>query len=144
MKKLSFLATAVGVALVSSAASADPYLGGKLGYSSLSNSCYAGAACDDSSFAGGVYAGYDFNRVFALEVGYDYLGDFKSAYRDNATTVTIDDDMTAYSLAPKLSVPIYNVDIFAKIGAAKIDHKSVDDAGPAEAVWEQKWHLPII
>lgn len=127
MKKLSFIATALSVAIVSSATSADPYVGGKLGYTSLSNACYTGSPCDDDSFAGGIYAGYNFTDMLSLEAGYDYLGDFKTAYQDNGSIATIDDNMTAYTLAPKVTFPIDNLDLFLKLGAAKIDYKNVDD-----------------
>lgn len=105
-------------------AQAEPYLGAKVGYTWLEGSCVGDNSCSDNDLAGGVYGGYNFSDMFALEAGYDLLGDFDTASGLNR----LDDKMTALTLAPKLSFPLNDqFDLYGKLGAAWVDYDDVDD-----------------
>lgn len=81
MKKIALCATVVVSSLFAmNSAQAAPkegfYAGGKIGYSNLS-AAWSGDTSDDISsggVGGGVFGGYQFNRVIAVEGGFDYLG----------------------------------------------------------------------
>jgi OOP family OmpA-OmpF porin len=109
------------------AAETEMYLGGKLGNTWLDDSCYVGSSCDDSSLSGGIYLGHNYSEHLGVELGLDMLGSFTSSFNDNGTAAVIDDDAHAVSLAPKLSLPLDEVSLFAKLGAAHVDYGHVDD-----------------
>lgn len=60
----------------------DFYIGAKTGGAIYDNACGKGStSCDDeTSFSGGVYAGYQLSDMFALEGGYTYLGGPSAKY----------------------------------------------------------------
>lgn len=118
MKKLVMLASTLLV-LSPQLAQAEAYIGGKLGYSWLDGSCTVDNSCSDDGGAGGIYAGYNFTDILGLEAGYDYLGDFDAG--------PFDDSMKAFTLAPKLTIPVNDFDIYAKLGAARVDYNDIDD-----------------
>jgi OOP family OmpA-OmpF porin len=127
MKKLALLASSLAV-FSAHAVSSDVYLGGKLGNSWLDDSCFASSPCDDSSFGGGIFAGYNFSETYALEAGYDYLGGFESNFQNGATVATIDDSARAFTLAPKFTLALdEGLSLFAKLGAARVDYQDVND-----------------
>jgi OOP family OmpA-OmpF porin len=122
MKKLVMLASTLLV-LSPQVVQAEAYIGGKLGYTWLEGSCETDSSCSDDGGAGGIYGGYNFTDMFALEAGYDYLGDFKTA----TATTPLDDTMKAFTLAPKFTIPMGSFDLFGKIGAAWVDYGDVSD-----------------
>lgn len=93
LKKLSLVLTAAGLLCSASAyatASDGFYLGLQLGeadanYSNSSSglndfygySSLPGASVDNQEFAGRAYLGYQFNKFFATELGYSYLGNYE-------------------------------------------------------------------
>ncbi|WP_413285231.1 OmpA family protein [Vibrio sp. MA40-2] len=117
MKKLVTLASTLLV-LSPQLAQAEAYIGGKVGHSWLEGSCPTDSSCSDDDFAGGIYGGYDFSDTFGLEVGFDYLGDFATE---------INDSMKAFTVAPKFMIPVGDLDLFGKIGTARIDYGDVND-----------------
>ncbi|WP_375752516.1 outer membrane beta-barrel protein [Vibrio sp. HN007] len=123
MKKVVVAVSSL-LALSPLAVNAEVYLGGKLGNSWLDDACLVGSPCDDSSFGGGIYGGYNFTDNFGLEAGFDRLGSFESNF---AGPKTLDDKITALSLAPKFTLPLDDLSLFAKLGAAKVDYDSIDD-----------------
>lgn len=128
MKKLAVLTSSLMV-LMPQVVSAEVYLGGKLGQTWLNDSCSvsASSSCDDDAFGGGLYAGYDFNDIFALEAGYDIFGDFKSNFTHVGNNYVVDDTLKAFTLAPKLSIPMGSWDLFAKVGGAWVDYDDNND-----------------
>ncbi|MBD1559062.1 OmpA family protein [Vibrio sp. S9_S30] len=107
-------------------ASSQVYLGGKVGASSLSNSCAVATGCDDDSSAWGVYLGYQLLDNVALELGYDDYGQFNSSYDNNGSLTNLEGSMTAITFAPKFSISLgEDVDFFSKIGAG---YSSYDEA----------------
>lgn len=127
MNRLTIVACLASLA--SPVANAEFYLGGKIGQTWLDDSCKSGRQCDDESFGGGIYVGYDLFDNFAVEVGYDYLGDFESSFPKG----DIDDDVKAFTLAPKFHIPVSSFDLFAKFGAAWMSHGDADDLAPMAA-----------
>lgn len=113
---------AAAIILIGSAFSnvtfANIYLGGKLGYNSLSDACYLDKPCDENSFAASMHLGYKFNKYFAAEYGVDYLGDFEANF-NNDDQNAINGELWALTLAPKLNLPLTNYwNLFAKVGGA--------------------------
>ncbi|WP_434360604.1 OmpA family protein [Parasalinivibrio latis] len=94
------------------------YLGGRFGVSHLSdNACNGAAQCDKKDIAGGVIAGYDFNKIFGLEATYDYLGHFKGTFDNGA--VTQKGDLTEATFGPRISLPITDAtSLYVKGGAS--------------------------
>jgi len=104
-----------------SAANASPYIGASIGQATFDNasgsmdsSLVSGSAPlelqDDSSLAGKLYAGYQFNEYFALEGslgGYDAL---------DGDLVTVG-DMMFFAIQPKVILPVgERFNLFAKAG----------------------------
>lgn len=118
MKKQILIVTAI-LGVMPHLAMAEVYLGGKMGYSILQNSCKVDNKCDDDSFAGGVYAGYNGNDYLGIEAGYDWLGSFKSDL--NTGSMVNEFDVKAFTLAPRLRYPLGAASIYAKLGVAFLD-----------------------
>ena len=118
------LAVVVSSALVFASvnANANFYIGGKVGKSWLDDACTSITAdCDDESVALGLLGGYEFLDWFALEAGYDHLGDF------NVDGIS-DDSISAWTLAPKFTWHFSeSAGLYAKVGAARVDYGSADD-----------------
>lgn len=106
-----------------SAANANPYIGASIGQATFDNasgsmdsSLVSGSAPlelqDDSSLAGKLYAGYQFNEYFALEGslgGYDAL---------DGDLVTVG-DMKFLAIQPKVILPVgERFNLFAKAGVS--------------------------
>lgn len=106
-----------------SAANANPYIGASIGQATFDNasgsmdsSLVSGSAPlelqDDSSLAGKLYAGYQFNEYFALEGslgGYDAL---------DGDLVTVG-DMKFLAIQPKVILPVgERFSVFAKAGVS--------------------------
>ncbi|WP_051686478.1 MULTISPECIES: outer membrane beta-barrel protein [Vibrio] len=117
--------TVVAVALLTacSIANANPYVGGSIGQAkfdhanaSLNSAIMSGSEAlemqDDSSLAGKIYAGYQFNQYFALEGaigGYDAL---------DGDIVTVG-DMKFVAFQPKAILPLTDrFSLYAKAGIA--------------------------
>ncbi|MBD0784954.1 OmpA family protein [Vibrio sp. Y2-5] len=121
MKKLAVLIS-MSLAVGSTAALAEVYVGGKIGTSWLDDACLAGDVCDDD---GGVtlggYLGYQAYDWLSFELGYDYLGKFSGTGLD-------DDSVTAITLAPRFSLPLNDdVALYLKAGGAYAEYGSKDD-----------------
>lgn len=84
MNTLTKIASVAGLALVCSAASAEPYIGvaGGMGYTNATTKIseqtgYSAVGTkDDSKAAVSIYAGYAFTRTLAFEVGYTDFGKY--------------------------------------------------------------------
>ncbi|CAH0526310.1 Outer membrane protein A [Allocatenococcus thiocycli] len=121
MNKVAIAVAAVvagGSALLNTA-QAEMYIGGKVGMSTLDDACYLNSPCDDEAFAAGMHVGYGFNEYFDLEYGVDFLGNYEANFKTAAGANTIDGDLWAMTLAPKLNLPLSDdFNLFAKIGGA--------------------------
>lgn len=117
---------AIGTGLAMSTASADPYIGAKLGYAWIDDVCYQ-ESCSDDDLGAGLFLGYDFTDYFSLEAGYDYLGQYESSFKDGSRFS--EHTLSAYTLTPKGSYPINEkLDLFAKAGIAYLDYSDQNDS----------------
>lgn len=147
MKKIAItVATVLVGSVVSNVALADTYIGGKLGYKTLSDSCSLDSPCDNDSFAAGAHIGYNFNEYVAAEYGVDYLGSF-TAHLKKAGLNTVDGELWALTLAPKFNLPLTDSwNLFAKVGAAYMmagDEKDFVPTGSLGAEYQinNNWSL---
>ncbi len=149
MNKVAIAVAAVvagGSALLNSA-QAEMYIGGKVGMSTLDDACYLNSPCDDEAFAAGVHVGYGFSDYFDLEFGTDFLGNYEGNFKSGNGVNTIDGDLWAVTLAPKLNLPLSDsFNLFAKIGGAYMmsgDEKDIVPTGSlgAEYALNRNWSL---
>ncbi|WP_198517282.1 OmpA family protein [Vibrio sp. HA2012] len=128
MKKLAVAISAILGMSVSSLASADFYLGGKLGQTWLDDNCSVSSPCDDDSISGGIFAGYDLEENIALEAGYDRLGNFESNFTDGSSSIELDGNLDILTLAPKFHMALTdNLEAYLKLGLAWINYDNYDD-----------------
>ena len=91
------------------------YIGGSIGQSRAKDVCsdanlFGGAAnCDDKDTAWRVFGGYQFNRNFAVELGYHDLG--------KASIPARKIDSTAWEAVGVGSIPLGPVSLYGKLGA---------------------------
>ncbi len=118
MKKLAAVISAS--LLMASAAQAEVYLGGKMGKSWLEDACVAGQPCDKDDITLGGYVGYEFNDYFAVEAGYDNVGNFDKT--------SFDGHVDAITLAPKFTLPLTeDIAVYGKVGGAYVMFDGKDD-----------------
>lgn len=127
MKKLAVaIAVAVACGGAVSTVSAETYLGGKIGYAWVDDSCVSGFDCEDDSVGLGAFLGYNFTDYLGIEGGYDFLGEYQTSFA--GSTSSSKDNLHAFSVAPKLTYPINDqVSIFGKVGAAYMDLGDAND-----------------
>lgn len=107
------------------AASVGPYVGASAGVTSFNVDCSPGVSCDDSATGYKLYAGYNFDHQFGVEV--DYL-DFGNATWSVSGIKALDLSATAVGAAG-----VFNFDInrqwsgAVKLGLAQV---SLDGTGP--------------
>ncbi|GAL32206.1 outer membrane protein A precursor [Vibrio maritimus] len=132
MRKTVVAASIFGALTAAAPTFADSgaYLGARIGGSQLSDACnVSGAPCTDSAFGAGLFGGYDWNEYFALELTYEWLGSYETSFVDGTNSRVQDGNMSAVTLAPKLSYP-FNDEwaVFGKIGGAYAMYKDVKEA----------------
>ncbi|CAM2981884.1 outer membrane beta-barrel protein [Vibrio mytili] len=147
MKKIAIaVATVLAGGVMSNVALADTYIGGKIGYNNLDDSCYLSKPCDDDSFAASLHLGYSFNDYIDAEYGVDYLGDFTGTF-DKAGKNTVDGDLWALTLAPKFNLPLTDsFNLFAKVGAAYMiagDEKDFVPTGSLGAEYQLNYNWSL-
>ena len=102
------------------------YMGGSIGQAGYKHTCDgapAGITCDNSDTAARVFAGYQFTRSFAMELGYHNLGS-ASARGSGPAGVTETADISAIDFTYVGSWPIANrFSLLARRGAyfGKVD-----------------------
>ncbi|MEF1210950.1 OmpA family protein [Vibrio alginolyticus] len=118
MKKLAAVISAS--LLMASAAQAEVYVGGKMGKSWMEDACVAGQACDKDDSTLGAFVGYEMNKYFAVEAGFDNIGDFNQT--------SFGGHVEAITLAPKFSLPITeDIALYGKVGGAYVMFDGKDD-----------------
>ncbi|MCG9726008.1 OmpA family protein [Vibrio brasiliensis] len=122
MKKLAAVISA-SLLLASAPSMAELYVGGKVGKSWLDDACTTATAnCDDDASTAGAFVGYEMWDFLSIEGGYDYLGKF-------TTDGLNDDKVEAFTLAPKLNLPITNdISLYGKFGGAYVKYGNKEDA----------------
>lgn len=130
MKKLALLVSAALLSggMASNAIAQQTYVGAKVGTTWIDDGCDQSSPCDDDTYGVGLYLGYDFSDYVALELGYNYLGEFKTNINKGGANYFSEQKLTALSLAPKFSLPLNEkFDLFAKIGGAYMDFGDDND-----------------
>lgn len=121
MNKLAVIISAA-LAMASTTAIADVYVGGKIGASWLDDACLDNTVCEENSNPTlGAYLGYQAYDWLALELGYDSLGDFTGAGLN-------DQHVDAITFAPKFNFSVSEaLALYVKAGGAYVDYGSKDD-----------------
>lgn len=115
--------------LLAATAHAEVYLGGSIGQAQFKNIDFSADApgysgsqsydLDESSLAGSIFGGYNFNRYIAVEAT---LGGFDAIDKDKFSI----GDMMYFAVQPKLSLPVTsNFNIFAKAGLAYVNAETI-------------------
>lgn len=105
------------------------YMGGSIGQAAYKHTCDgapAGITCDNSDTAARVFAGYQFTRSFAMEIGYHNLGTV-AARGSGPAGVTETAELSAIDFAYVGSWPIANrFSLLARLGLylGKVDAKA--------------------
>jgi OOP family OmpA-OmpF porin len=114
----AFAIAAAGLALPASAQMSTPswssvYLGASLGSADLDADCGGVVSCDTKDSSWRVFAGYQFNRHFAAELGYANLGE---ANFDFGPGDRITAEATAFDLSAVGMLPVGPVSIYGRLG----------------------------
>lgn len=104
----------VTVALTDSALADDLYLGATIGSSSLD--LPSTSPVDDRATGWKVFGGYEFGNSIAVEAGYADLGNFDGSETFGGVIDELDVDISGIDLFVVGSMPLGQVDAFAKIG----------------------------
>jgi opacity protein-like surface antigen len=111
---LARLAFAIAT-LAASAACAQPYIGLSVSEAKYRNACAgaaAGITCDSSDNGAKFFGGYASTPNFAVEAGYNFLGNVAASTSENA-------ELSAFDLSAIGSWPIGNrVALFGRVGVA--------------------------
>ena len=83
---------------------------------------------DDSSVGFNAGGGYRFNKWLAIDAAYWDLGEFKSDDLDNGDKIKY--ETTAFTLGGMVSVPLWILDIYGRLGAAytDVDSRFISDS----------------
>ena len=131
MKQRTLIAAAGVLALTSFGAHAQTpapqltmdsgfYLGAGAGRAHLDVNCTS--ACETRDTAWGVYAGYQFNRYFAIEAGYNDFGTMTTAATLFGVTANIRQSTTVWEVDALAIAPVSDkFSMFAKIGMYRYD-----------------------
>ena len=99
--------------------STGAYVGASIGQSRAKDFCddSGGFSCDDNDTAWKAFAGYQFNRHFAAEVGYTNLGEVSASGVITGVSVRGTIEATAFELVGVGSVPVMDrLSLYAKLG----------------------------
>jgi OmpA-OmpF porin, OOP family len=93
------------------------YVGGSIGQTDVKDGCTGlnvpGVSCDDEDTSWKIFGGYQFNRNFALELGYVDLGEVKASGPGGTATI----EATAFELVGVGMLPLANnFSLYGKIG----------------------------
>jgi OOP family OmpA-OmpF porin len=107
------------------------YVGGSIGQTDVKDGCTGisdipGLSCDDEDTSWKIFGGYQFNRNFALEVGYVDLGEVTA----NGLGVNASIEATGFELVGVGMLPLgNNFSLYGKIGLYRADTKAEATAG---------------
>jgi OOP family OmpA-OmpF porin len=117
MRYVLGLLAAAFIALPVAAQDAGVYIGGHIGQASAKDFCDGvggpGVSCEDSDTAWKALVGYQFNRNFAVELGYINFGEVEA--RGPGGTVSV--EATAFDLMAVGSLPVVDrFSVYGKLG----------------------------
>lgn len=158
MKKIAITLSLSLFALSTQAAQADAfYLGFKSGWSSLHHGVRQFANLDQNgrlndnatsanqlsrnSVAFGVYGGYQLHKNFALEGGYDYLGQMKVSTSATSDNALFKHNVHSAALNFKANYALTEkLDLFARAGAAVVQNRYKFQPQVLDSVVKMKQH----
>jgi OOP family OmpA-OmpF porin len=127
-----------GFAVPAAAQETGLYAGGSIGYSQSKDICDAvnpQVTCDDNDTAWRAFAGYQFNRYFALELGFANLGEASGSGAPGSFSV---ESKEAWDLTGLFTMPVAtNLSVLLRIGAHRT-RTTIDQQGPGFALHEAK------
>ena len=138
---LAVLGFSAALAFTVPAAAQDAgfYAGLSLGQSKADDACTGvsgpGVSCDDKDTAWKILGGYQFNRNFAVELGYTDLGEVSAT--DGVDTVSI--ESTAFELVALGMMPI--ADKFSVYGKIGVYRGETDASAPGISISESNTDL---
>lgn len=90
-----------------------------------------GASSSSTEAGAKVFAGYDFDKTWALEGGYSNFGSKDYSFVQNGTAGQINTNSHAFYVAGKATMPVNEqVGVFGKLGVART-HDSISGSGAA-------------
>jgi OOP family OmpA-OmpF porin len=134
---LAVLSAATMVSASSVFAQAAPesglYLGAGFGQTKAKDLCQdfpPGVSCDDKDTSYNLFVGYDFNRIFAAEVGYVNFGEVKASGVGGSASW----EATAFEAVGVAKWPVWqNLSVYGKLGAYRWDVDARVNAGAVSA-----------
>ncbi|HEX6156074.1 MAG TPA: outer membrane beta-barrel protein [Burkholderiales bacterium] len=114
-------AAALAILIATPAWSQDAgfYLGASIGQSKAKDTCDDSGAfsCDDTDTAWKIFAGYQFNRHFAVEAGYTDLGEVSLSAASATSSVRGTIELSAFELMAVGSFPVVDrFSLYGKLG----------------------------
>lgn len=101
------------------------YAGAEIGQGEQRFDCEGAATCDRKDTAWRVFAGYQFHRIFAAELGYADLGTAKFTDPSGSGQV----ETSLWDLSVIGAVPVGPVSIFGRVGGYRGETKASDSSG---------------
>jgi len=106
------------------------YIGAGLGRSEARDFCSIGGACDSKDITGNIFAGYQFNRHFAIEGGYSNFGEATSSGFVGGVATTVVTETTGFELVGVGSLPLSeNFSLYVKLGMFRYDSDGTATGG---------------
>jgi opacity protein-like surface antigen len=106
------------------------YAGGGLGRSEARDFCNIGGACDSKDVTWNLFAGYQVNRHFAVELGYTDFGKAKSTGFVGGVATQVSTESTALELVAIGIVPLTDsFSIYGKLGMFRFDSDGTATGG---------------
>ena len=125
------MVSAPSVFAQASAPESGLYLGAGVGQMKAKDACRgagAGVSCDDKDTSYNLFVGYDFNRLFAAELGYVNFGEAKASGPGVSATF----EPTAFEAVGVAKWPVWqNVSVYGKLGAFRwdVDARNASETG---------------
>lgn len=112
------------------------YVGGKMGWGHFQDACTQAATdCDNNTLGMGIYAGYQLNRWFSIDVGINDYGELKANYSNGEASA----DVQTLAVSTRWTYPIdLNWSAFTRLGASyqKIEKSSAWKSAQKSDKWQ--------
>ncbi len=124
-------AAALAMPALALAQSTGGYFGASIGPSKAKHWCSSDlppgaalAACDARGKGWKMFAGYRINRVFGFEGSFIDFDKASLTATSGAETTTVRARATAFSAAAVATIPLWDLEVFGKVGIAKVKAES--------------------
>ncbi len=106
------------------------YIGATIGRSEARDFCSIGGACDPRDMSWNAFAGYRFNRYFALEAGYTDFGEATTSGFVTGIPTRVTAETTAFELVGVGRIPLGDsFSLYGKAGFFRFDSDGVATGG---------------